>query len=35
VGIIVGEGAQAVEFFLACCVPEGKLDVDVVDEDVW
>lgn len=34
-GIIVGEGAEAIEFFLAGCVPEGELDMDVVDEDVW
>jgi hypothetical protein len=34
VGVVVGEGAQAVEFFLAGRVPEGELDVDVVDEDV-
>lgn len=33
-GIIVGEGAEAVEFFLAGGVPEGELDVDIVDEDV-
>lgn len=31
-GVVVGEGAQAVEFFLAGGVPEGELDVDVVDE---
>jgi hypothetical protein len=34
VGVVVGEGAQAVEFFLAGGVPEGELHVDVVDEDV-
>ena len=34
-GVIVGEGAEAIEFFLAGCIPEGKLDVDVIDEDVW
>ena len=33
-GVIVRQGAQAVEFFLAGCVPEGEFDVDVVDEDV-
>ena len=33
-GVVVGEGAQAVEFFLAGGVPEGKLDVDIVDEYV-
>jgi hypothetical protein len=34
VGIIVGQGAQTVEFFLAGRVPEGKFYVDIVDEDV-
>jgi hypothetical protein len=34
VGVVVGEGAQTVEFFLAGGVPEGEFDVDVVDEDV-
>lgn len=33
--VVVGEGPQAVELFLAGCVPEGELDVDVVDEYVW
>ena len=33
-GVIVGEGTEAVEFFLAGRVPEGEFDVDVVDEDV-
>lgn len=33
-GVIVGEGAQAVELLLAGGVPEGELDVDVVDKDV-
>lgn len=33
-GVIVGEGAEPVEFFLAGRVPEGELDVGVVDEDV-
>lgn len=32
--VVVGEGAQPVELFLAGCVPEGELDVDVVDKDV-
>lgn len=34
-GVVVGEGAETVEFFLACGVPEGELDVHVVYEDVW
>jgi hypothetical protein len=34
VGIIVGQGAQTVEFFLAGRVPKGKFYVDIVDEDV-
>ena len=34
-GVVVGEGTQPVEFFLAGCVPEGELDVFGVDEDVW
>ena len=34
-GVVVGEGAEAVEFFLARGVPEGELDVHVVYEDVW
>lgn len=34
-GIVVGEGAQAVEFFLAGGVPKGEFDMDIVDEDVW
>ena len=34
VGVIVGEGTQSVEFLLACCVPEGELDVYVIDENV-
>ncbi len=33
--VVVREGTEAVEFFLACCVPEGELDVHVVYEDVW
>ena len=33
-GVVVGEGAQAVEFFLAGGVPEGELDVDVVNENI-
>lgn len=32
--VVVGEGAQTVEFFLPRGVPEGELDVDVVDKDV-
>ena len=32
--VIVGEGAQAVELFLAGRIPEGELDVDVIDEDI-
>lgn len=31
----VGEGSQAVEFFLASGVPERQFNVDVVDEDVY
>lgn len=34
-GVVVGEGAEAVEFFLARRVPEGELNVDIVYEDVW
>jgi hypothetical protein len=34
VGIIVGQGAQTVEFFLAGCIPEGEFYVNIVDEDV-
>jgi len=34
VRVVVGEGAQPVEFFLPGGVPEGELDVHVVDEDV-
>ena len=34
VGIIVGQGAQTVEFFLAGRVPEGEFYVNIVDEDV-
>lgn len=34
-GVVVGEGAEAVEFFLPGGVPEGELDVHVVYEDVW
>ena len=33
-GVIIRKRAQAVEFFLAGSVPEGQLDVNVVDEDV-
>lgn len=33
-GVVVGKRAQPVEFFLAGCVPEGELDVHVVDEDI-
>ena len=32
--VVVGEGAQPVEFFLPGRVPERELDVDIVDEDV-
>jgi hypothetical protein len=35
VGVVVGEGAEAVEFFLARGVPERELNVDIVYEDVW
>lgn len=35
VGVVVGEGAQAVELLLARGVPEGELDVDIVYEDIW
>jgi hypothetical protein len=35
VGVVVGEGPQSVEFFLASSIPEGQFDVDIVDEDVW
>jgi hypothetical protein len=34
VGVVIGEGAKSVEFFLACSVPKGELDVDIIDEDV-
>lgn len=34
VRVVVGEGAQAVEFLLTGRVPETQLDVCVVDEDV-
>lgn len=33
-GIVIRKRAQAVEFFLARGVPEGELDVDIVDENV-
>ena len=33
-GIVIRKRAQAVEFFLASGVPEGELDVDIVDENV-
>lgn len=33
-GVIVRKGTQAIKFFLAGGVPEGELDVDVIDEDV-
>lgn len=33
-GVIVRKGAQAVKFFLAGGVPEGELDVDIINEDV-
>ena len=33
-GVVIREGAQPVEFLLAGGVPKGKLDVDIVDEDV-
>jgi len=33
--VVVGEGAEAVEFFLAGGVPEGEFDVDIVDEDIY
>ena len=33
-GVVVGKGAQAVEPFLAGGVPEGEIDVHVVDKDV-
>jgi hypothetical protein len=35
VGVVVGEGAEAVEFFLAGGVPQGEFDMGAVDEDVW
>jgi len=34
VRIVVGEGAQTVELFLAGGIPEGEFYVNVVDEDV-
>ena len=34
VGIIVGQGAQTVEFFLTGRVPEGEFYVNIVDENV-
>jgi hypothetical protein len=34
VGVVVGEGAETVEFFLSGGVPEGELDVDAIDEDI-
>ena len=33
-GVVVGKRAQPVKFFLAGCVPEGELDVHVVNEDI-
>lgn len=33
-GVVVRKGAQAIKLFLPGGVPEGKLDVDVVDEDI-
>lgn len=33
-GVVIRKGAQAVEFFLARGIPEGELDVDIIDEDV-
>ena len=33
-GVIIRKRAQAVEFFLAGSIPEGQLDVNVIDEDV-
>jgi hypothetical protein len=34
VGVVVGEGAESIEFFLTGCVPEGEFNVDIVDEYV-
>lgn len=33
-GIIVRKRAQAVELFLASGIPQGELDMDIIDEDV-
>lgn len=32
--VIVTQRSEAIEFFLPGGIPEGKLDVDIVDEDV-
>lgn len=32
--IVVGEGAQTIEFFLAGSIPEGEFYVNIVDKDV-
>lgn len=33
-GIVITQRPQPVEFFLACCVPERELHVNVVHEDI-
>ena len=33
-GVIIRKRAQAVEFFLAGGIPQGELDVNIIDEDV-
>ena len=33
-GVVIRKRAQAVEFFLASGIPQGELDVNIIDEDV-
>ena len=33
-GVVIREGAQPVEFFLAGGIPEGELDVYIIDKDI-
>lgn len=33
-GVVIRKGAQAVELFLAGGIPEGELDMDIIDENV-
>lgn len=32
--VVIGKRAQAVEFLLASGIPQGELDMDIIDEDV-